>query len=79
MFQVHVHRTGPNATRSPSGQVWENGGGYPAFEVIWQGRKKAEAFAVANAQGIRAVVTRAYMAEALHDNGRIPGSRIRDL
>ena len=79
MYQVSMHRTGKNATRSPNGDIWETGGGYPMWECFWQGRKKADAIAAADACPIHATVVIAYTAHVEYDNGKEPGSRIRDI
>ena len=79
MYQVAQHRTGKNATRSPNGDVWETGHGFPAWETIWQGRRKTDAIAAARDCPIHATVVVAYTAHVVFDNGREPGSRIRDL
>lgn len=79
MYQVAMHRTGKNATRSPNGDIWETGHGFSPWETFWQGRRKAEAIAAADACPIHATVVVAYTAHVVHDNGKEPGSRIRDI
>lgn len=79
MYQVQQHRTGKNGTLDRLGRMWARGGGYPAWEVIWQGSQKADAFASADACEMHAVVTQTHMPEVLHDNSKKPGSRVRDF
>ena len=79
MYQVAQHRTGRNGTRSPNGQVWETGGGFAAWECFWQGRRKADAIKAAADCPMHATVVVAYTADVVFDNGKEPGSRIRDI
>lgn len=78
MYQVHQHRYGIKVTITTTGNCWEHDFAGHEWEVIWQGRKKADAFASADACPMHAVVTKAHMSESLHDNGKTPGNRVTD-
>ena len=78
MFHVHQHYEGIKGSIGVTGLLWENDSGGHEWQVIWEGRRKAEAIAAADACTCHAVVTRAYSSEAIHDNGKAPGSRVRD-
>jgi hypothetical protein len=79
MYQVIQHRIGKNGTIDHLGRVWECGGGWPAFEPIWEGRRKAEAIAAADACALKATVHRNHAAYVEYDNGKEPGRRERDF
>jgi hypothetical protein len=77
MYQVILHRIGTNGSYDTLGRLWETGGGYPAFEPVWESRRKADAFAVANLCTIKATVHRNHAAYIEYDNGKEPGRRER--
>lgn len=78
MFHVSEHREGIKAQVGVTGLLWENDTGGHEWRVIWEGRRKAEAIAAADACPCHATVIRAHTAEVIYDNGKAPGSRVRD-
>ena len=77
MYQTHLHRIGKDGSYDHKGRLWETGGGFLAWEVIYHGRSKKQAVTIAIAAECHAVVTEAHMSYALFDNGKEPGRRER--
>jgi hypothetical protein len=73
VYQTHLLREGKNGYYDHKGRLWETGGGYPVCEVIYYGRSKKVAIAIAKACEFKAVVTYAYCAEVEFDNGKVKG------
>jgi hypothetical protein len=78
MFHVAQHREGIKASIGVTGLLWEIDCGGHEWEVVWQGRSRAEAIVAADACPIHATVVRAHTAHVIYDNGKAPGSRVRD-
>lgn len=76
MYQVSQNREGKNGTMTRIG-LTENGLGYPRWEPIWEGRRKADAIAAADACPIHATVHRNHCAHVEYDNNKAPGDRVR--
>lgn len=77
MYRVSIVREGKNGSIDVKGRLWENGTGYPVCECIWEGRRKADAVAAADAAPMRATVHRNWAAHVEYDNGKAPGRRER--
>ncbi len=78
MYQVSQNHEGKNGVMTKIGLI-ENGYGHPRWQVIWEGRRKADAIAAADACPIRATVHRDHCSHIEYDNGKPPGNRVIDV
>ena len=79
MYQVQQHKEGIKASIGETGLLWENDSGGHEWECIGQFRRKDAAISAAAANPIHTTVVRDWSGtEIEYDNGKAPGSRVRD-